>query len=331
MFTSRPFQSPHCAMALKHVNQKAARCYWCQIVVTPLVPKQNAAGGPKVVTLTPLRSSAHRNAANGWCGSSLLLCLTHCIEVHDSYWIHGQILWQISHWDHKTWVNSTWDSISLCSTECNVVASKWHSSQLDTRLAKSCMFGQFCFYGSLRPDCALYSRIQERVTSEVEGVVNYKHHSSKRGFSYLPPPSATSCWRIIWAASKKACFKCQRSKVERAVICNLQRWGCNHMSCLLQSSVKGLALLWRKKTGGKQKLNLANNNFPLWIFCHINLRPLRVNADLGARRTHLADNFVLSATSLCLGTIYGQAMTISNSSVITMAISLRLLWHLWQF
>ena len=83
MLTSRPLQSPHCAMALKHVNQKAARCYWCQIVVTPLVPKQNAAGGPKVVTLTPLRSSAHRNAANGWCGSSLLLCLTHCIEVHD--------------------------------------------------------------------------------------------------------------------------------------------------------------------------------------------------------------------------------------------------------
>ena len=83
MLTSRPLQSPHCVMALKHVNQKAAQCYWCQIVVTPLVPKQNAAGGPKVVTLTPLRSSAHRNAANGWCGSSLLLCLTHCIEVHD--------------------------------------------------------------------------------------------------------------------------------------------------------------------------------------------------------------------------------------------------------
>ena len=184
MFSSRPLQSPHCAMALKHVNQKAARCCWRQIVVTPLVPKQNAAGGPKVVTLTPLRSSAHRNAANGWCGSSLLLCLTHCIEVHDSYWIHGQILWQISHWDHKTWVNSTCDSISLRSTESNVVASKWHSSQLDTRLAKSCMFGQFCFYGSLCPDDALYSRIQERVTSEVEGVVNYKHHSSKRGFSY---------------------------------------------------------------------------------------------------------------------------------------------------
>ena len=145
MFSSRPLQSPHCVMALKHVNQKAARCCWRQIVVTPLVPKQNAAGGPKVVTLTPLRSSAHRNAANGWCGSSLLLCLTHCIEVHDSYWIHGQILWQISHWDHKTWVNSTCDSISLRSTEYNVVASKWHSSHLDTRLAKSCMFGQFFF------------------------------------------------------------------------------------------------------------------------------------------------------------------------------------------
>ena len=90
------------------------------------------------------------------------------------------------HWDHKTWVNSTCDSISLRSTECNVVTSKWHSSQLD-KLAKSCMFGQFCFYGSLCPDGALYSRIQERVTSEVEGVVNYKHHSSKRGFSYSPP------------------------------------------------------------------------------------------------------------------------------------------------
>ena len=85
------------------------------------------------------------------------------------------------------------DSIRLRSTECNVVASKWHSSQLDTRLAKSYMFGQFCFYGSLCPDGALYSRIQERVTSEVEGVVNYKHHSSKRGFSYPLP----SCWRII--------------------------------------------------------------------------------------------------------------------------------------
>ena len=67
-------------------------------------------------------------------------------------------------------------------------------------------------------------------------------------------------------------------------------------------------------------MNLAKNSFPFWIFCHINLRPLRVNADLGARRTHLADNFVLFATSLCLGTIYGQAMTISNSSLITMAI-----------
>ena len=180
------------------------------------------------------------------------------------------------------------------------------------------MFGQFWFYGSLCPDGALYSRIQERVTSEVEGVVNYKHHSSKRGFS---PPPAPSCWRIIWAASKKACCKYQLSKVFF-----VSALGCNHMSCLLQSSAKGHALLW-KKTGGKQKLNLANNSFPLWIFCHINLRPLRVNADLGARRTwtHLADNFVLFATSLCLGTIYGQAMTISNSSVIMMAISFRLL------
>ena len=64
MLTSRPLESPHCVMALKHVNQKAAQCYWCQIVVAPLVPKQNSAGGPKVVTLTPLRSFAHRNAAN---------------------------------------------------------------------------------------------------------------------------------------------------------------------------------------------------------------------------------------------------------------------------
>ena len=84
-------------------------------------------------------------------------------------------------------MNSTFDSTSLRSTECNVVTSKWHSSQLD-KLAKSCMFGQFWFYGSLCPDGALYSRIQERVTSEVEGVVNYKHHPSKRGFSYLPLP-----------------------------------------------------------------------------------------------------------------------------------------------
>ena len=64
MLTSRPLESPHCVMALKHVNQKAAQCYWCQIAVAPLAPKQNSAGGPKVVTLTPLRSFAHRNAAN---------------------------------------------------------------------------------------------------------------------------------------------------------------------------------------------------------------------------------------------------------------------------
>ena len=96
--------------------------------------------------------------------------------------------------------------------------------------------------------------------------------------------------------------------------------------CLVFFNLQPRALLRlkkiNKKTGGKQKMNLAKNSFPFWIFCHINLRPLRVNADLGERRTHLADNFVLFATSLCLGTIYGQAMTISNSSIITMAISL---------
>ena len=126
MLTSRPLQSPHCAMALKHVNQKAARCYWCQIVVTPLVPKQNAAGGPKVVTLTPLRSSAHRNAANGWCGSSLLLCLTHCIEVHDSYWIHGHILWQITEITKPEWTQLLIPSVYVL---LNV--TKWHTSHLD--------------------------------------------------------------------------------------------------------------------------------------------------------------------------------------------------------
>ena len=117
MLTSRPLQSPHCVMALKHVNQKAARCYWCQIVVTPLVPKQNTAGGPKVVTLTPLRSSAHRNAANGWCGSSLLLCLTHCIEVHDSYWI----LWQITEITKPEWTQ-----LVIPSVYVSLNVTKWH-------------------------------------------------------------------------------------------------------------------------------------------------------------------------------------------------------------
>ena len=105
------------------------------------------------------------------------------------------------------------------------------------------------------------------------------------------------------------------SNVEIATICLV----------FFNPQLRALLCFEKKENRAQAKLNLANNSFPLWIFCHINLRPLRVNADQGARRTHLADNFVLFATSLCLGTIYGQAMTISNSSVITMNISLRLL------
>ena len=141
------------------------------------------------------------------------------------------------HWDHKTWVNSTCDSISLRSTECNVVASSGTVASLIGWPRVVCL-DNFVFMAP----CVRMA--PSTPGSRRESPQKWKEWSTTSIIlQILTPPPAPSCWRIIWAASKKACCKYQRWKVERAVICNLQRWGCNHMSCLLQSSAKGLALL----------------------------------------------------------------------------------------